>query len=74
MTVIPIVIGALGTVTKGLVLWLEGLEKRGWEDTNYSIVEFGLNTESLGDLRRLALTQTPVRNTQITLVWKSLKK
>ena len=29
MTVIPIVIGALGTVTKGLIMGLEDLEIRG---------------------------------------------
>ena len=30
---------------------------------NYNIIENGQNTEkSLGDLRRLALTQTPVKN------------
>ena len=33
MTVIPIVIGALGTVTKGLVQELEDLEIRSWVET-----------------------------------------
>ena len=46
--VIPIVNGALGTVTKGLVLRLEDLEIRGY----YRIIETGQNTEeSPGDLR-----------------------
>ncbi len=36
---------------------------------NYSIIEIDQNTEkSPGDLRRLALTQTPVENHQLTLV------
>ena len=33
VTVIPIVIGALGTVTKGLIQELEDLEMRGWVET-----------------------------------------
>ena len=40
---------------------------------NYSIIENGQNTEkSPGDLRRLAVTQTPVKDYQITLMWKTL--
>ena len=36
---------------------------------NYSITEIGQITEkSPGDLRRLAITQTPVRNHRLTLV------
>ena len=41
---------------------------------NYSIIKIGQNTEeSPGDLKRLAVTQTPVRNHQLTLVWKTRK-
>ena len=41
---------------------------------NYSIIKIGQNTEkSPDDLRRLADTQTPVKNYQLTLVWKTLK-
>ena len=41
---------------------------------NYSIVEIGQNTKkSPGDLRRLTVTQTPMSNDQLTLVWKTLK-
>ena len=57
VTVIPIVICSLSTVTQG------GFEnKRASGDRpNYSIVEMGQNTKkSPGDLRRLAVTQTPV--------------
>ena len=71
MIIIPIVIGAFGTVTKGLLKGLEDLEK--WRTSgdhpNYSIIENGQNTEkSPGDLKRLAVTQTPVKEHQLTLM------
>ena len=63
--VIPIIIGALGTVTKGLVQGLKDWEISG-EHPNYSIMEIDQNTEkSRGDMRRLAVTQTPIRNHRI---------
>ena len=71
VTIIPIVIGDFGTVTKGL---LKGLEDFGsWQTSgdhlNYYIIESGQNTEkSPGDLRRLAVTQTPVKNHQLKLM------
>ena len=41
---------------------------------NNSIVKIGQNTEkSPGDLKRLVVTQTPVKNHQLTLVLKTLK-
>ena len=41
---------------------------------NYSIVEIGQNTKkSPGDLRRLVVTQTLVKDRQLTLMWKILK-
>ena len=73
VTVIPVVIGAFGTFTKWLV---QGLgNKRAIRDhPNYSIVEVGQDIEkSLGDLRRLAIAQTSVRNHWLTLVWKTRK-
>ena len=40
----------------------------------YRIIKIGQNTEkSPGDLRRLAVTQTRVRNHQLTLMRKTLK-
>ena len=40
---------------------------------NYSIIMIGLNTEkSPGDLRRLVVTQTPEKDHQPTMEWKSL--
>ena len=42
---------------------------------NYSIVEIGQNTEkSIGELRRLAVTQTPVKDHQLTLMRKTCKE
>ena len=68
--IISIVIGAFGTVTKGLLNVLEDLIWRtSGDNQSYSIVENGQNTEkSPGDLRRLAVTQTPVKDHQLTLV------
>ena len=80
MTIIPIVIGAFGIVTKGLLKGLEDLEVGGRVEisilavlnnvvANYSIVENGQNTEkNPRDLRRLAVTQTQVKDHQITLM------
>ena len=58
MTIIPIVIGAFGTVTKGLLKGLKDLEVCERVETiqNYNIIDNGQNTEkSPGDLRRLKL-------------------
>ena len=64
---IPIVVGALGTVPKGLEKMLEVLERNYWNirnnlDHNSKI---GQNTEkSPGDMRRLAIPQTLVKDHQ----------
>ena len=71
VTIIPIVIGAFGTVTKGLFKGQEDLEVGGrvGDHPNNSIIENGQNTEkSPGDLRRLAVTQSPVKNHQMSLM------
>ena len=74
VTIIPIVIGAFGTVTKGLLKGLEDLEVGGQVETIQTttyITENGQNAaKSPGDLRRLAVTKTPVKNHQ--LMWKAL--
>ena len=64
VVVIPIVIGALGTVTKIIGIRTGGLEnKESGDNPNSIIIEIGQNTEeSHGDLRRLALTYTPVKD------------
>ena len=67
VTIIPIVIGALGTVTEGL---LKGLGTWKWKDEwRPSIIKNGQNTEkSPGDLMRLGVTQTSVKDHQLTLM------
>ena len=63
VTMLLIVIVALGTVTKGLVQGLEDLEiyRTSGDRPNYSITKLGQNTEkSPGDLRRLAVIQTSI--------------
>ena len=65
ITIIPIIIGALGIVTKGVVKGLEELEitERVEDCPNYSIAKIAQNTEnSPGYLWRLAVTQTRVEN------------
>ncbi len=68
---IPIMIGAFGTVTKGLIKGLEDLgnHRTSGDHPNYCIIEISQNTEkSPGDLRRLAVSQTPVKDHQLTLM------
>ena len=74
VTMIPIVIS---TVTKGLVTRTGGLgnKKTSRDHPNYNIIKIGRNTEkNPGDLRRLAVAQTPVKNHQLKLMWKTLKR
>ena len=42
-----------------------------WDHPNYSMVE--ISQKSLGDMRRLAVTKTPVKNHQLPPVWETLK-
>ena len=61
VTVVPIVIDALGIIPKGLVKEVEDLrnQRTSTNHPDYSIIENGQYTEkSPGDLRRL-VTQTP---------------
>ena len=54
--------------TGGLGRW-----RRSGYHPNYCIIENGQNTKkSPGDLRRLDITQTPVKDHQLTLMWKTL--
>ena len=74
VTIIPIVIGAFGTETKGLFKELEDLEVGDQVETiqHYNIIENGQNTEKIaGDLRRLAVTQTPMKDHQLALTKKN---
>ena len=75
--VIPVVIGAMGTITKGSLQEQEDLEIRG----RVSTIQFTTILRSArvlkkppGDLKRLAVTQTPLKNHWFTLACnKSLK-
>ena len=52
-----------------------GSWRTGRDYPNDSIAEDGQNTEtSPGDLRRLVVSQTPVKNHQLTLMWKTLEE
>ena len=77
MTIIPIVIGALDTVN-----WCRigagtggfGNKRTCGHHSNYSIVEIRKYTEKCPrDLRRLTVTQTPMRNHRLTPVGKTQK-
>ena len=71
MTVLPIVNGALGTITSGLVKGLGRLRNQMTSGgyLNCRIAEIGHNTKkNLGDLWRIADTQIPVKTNQFTLV------
>ena len=66
-TVEPIAIGAFAAVTKGLVR--EVNKRTSGDHPNDSSVEISWNTEkSPEDLKRLVITQTPVKYNQLTLV------
>ena len=62
--VIPLVIGALGTVTKGLIQRLEDLEyKDKWRPSIYSVIEIDKNTEeSPGNLSEKPLAKNSKRS------------
>ena len=65
MTVIPIVIGALST--KGLIQGLEDLKIRGQQETIQTTALLR-SARILRKSRRLAVTQTPVRNYRLIMV------
>ena len=71
VTIVPFVIGAFGTVTKGLLKGLQYLKVGGQVETIHSTALLNSET-SPGDLRRLAVTQTSVKDHQLTLMWKTL--
>ena len=60
----------IGVRTRGL-----GNKRTGGDHSIYSIVKIGQDTKkSPGNLRGLAITQTPVKNHQLSLVCKTLKR
>ena len=69
--IIPVVIGAFGTVTK-IIIKRTG-ELGSWRTSrdhpNYYTIYIGQNTKkSPGDLRRLTVTQTSAKDHQLTLM------
>ena len=71
VTILLIVIGAFGTITKGLLKGTGclGSWRTSGDHPNDSTTENGQNTEkSPGDLRRLAVTKTPVKNHRLRLI------
>ena len=71
--IIPIVIGALGTVTKGLIQGLGDFEITRYVETIQTTTLWDW-PEYWEEVWRLSVTQTPVRNHQLMLVWKTLKR
>ena len=58
----------IGAWTRGI-----GNKRSNWDHQNYGIVEIDQNTEkSPGDLRKLAVTQTPVRDCWLALLGKTV--
>ena len=68
VTIIPIVIGTFGTVTKGLLKGLEDLEDE-WRPSK--LQHYWERTEYWEESRRLAVTQTPLKNHQLKLMLKN---
>ena len=71
LVIILIVIGAFGTLPKTIIKGTGGLG--GWrtrgDHPNYSIIANGQNTKkSPGELRRLDVTLTPVKNQPLELM------
>ena len=51
-----------------------GNKKTSGDHPNFCVIEIGQNTEkSPGDLRKVAVAQTPVKDHQLTLMWKTFK-
>ena len=70
VTIIPIVIDAFGTVTKGLLKGMEDIEVGGRVETiqTTELLRTARTEKSPRDLKRLAVTQTSVKDHQLTLV------
>ena len=61
VTVMPILIGAPGTIPKGLIKRLEDLEIRGGNHPDDSIVEISQNTEKSSGNHQITLVRPPTR-------------
>ena len=66
MTEIPIIIVALETVRKIFETRKTGNQRKNREHRDYSIIKNYQNTEqNFGDLKRFAVTHTPVKNLRV---------
>ena len=75
VTIVPFVIGALSTITKELITGGLGIWRTGRDYPNDSIEENSQDPEmSPGDQKRLAGTQTRMKNHQVILIWTTLKE
>ena len=77
VTIIPTLIDALDTVTKGLIKGRDDMEIKEREEIIQSTAllrSARILRKFLGDLRRLVVIQTPVKDHQLTLMWKTLKE
>ena len=75
VTIIPIVIGAFGTVTEGLLKDLEDLEVGDRVEniqTTALLKTARILRRVLETWAKLVVTQTPVKDHQLTLMWKTL--
>ena len=72
VTIVPIVIGAFGTITKGFLKGLGDLEVGGRVET----IQMTALLRTAAILRRVleTHTHTPVKNHQLILMWKTLKE
>ena len=74
---IPIVIGAFGTVTKKLIKGVVDLETREREEIIQTTALLKsariLRRVLWEELMRLSVTQTPVKDHHLKLLWKTLK-
>ena len=77
VTVIPVVVGALGTVPKWFGKETEGIryEGKNRDHTNHSITKIGFNTlESPGNRRKSSVTQTTVKKKSVINGGKNLQE
>ena len=71
VTIVLIVIGTLGTITKGLLKGLDDLEVGGRVETIQTTAL--LRTVRIPRLEETYCHSAPVKNHQLTLMWKTLK-
>ena len=75
LTLIPIVIGVLFQINEGLIQGQEDLEISGRVETieTMALLRSAIILRRVLELRRLFVTQNPLREYRLILVWKTLK-